>query len=249
MRNAQREGTLVVRLDQVLAGIVHGLAVQLERYARHGDAGVAVIDVTRVNYILVLVEVVVSEHIAFGAERDFAATCERLHVASDRHIDFELAFTTVFQSFLFIVARVVGEHLVLCAVERLCEVTLWCDDHLHASHPGAVGHAYITAHHCGRFAIACFDIRADDVYTFTLRDALHHVVVHLLYIHLLVLNESLLDVVGNGVRPCSRAMVAAQYAVEVALATRRAPVQHHAALLGGGSDGIKSGQVHIAIVQ
>ena len=45
-RNAQRKGTLVVGDDDLVAGIVHHVAVQFERYTRHGNRGVAVVHVT-----------------------------------------------------------------------------------------------------------------------------------------------------------------------------------------------------------
>ena len=55
--DAQFEGTLRVGGDDVLAGIVHQLSVEPERYAWNGNRGVAVIDVAGVDVISVEEEV------------------------------------------------------------------------------------------------------------------------------------------------------------------------------------------------
>ena len=250
--DAQAEGTLVVGLNQVLAGIVHGLAVQFERYARHGDAGVAVIDVTRVNHILVLVEVVVGEHVGFARERDGAAAREGLHASVHLHADIELTCATIDQTFLLEVASLVSGHLVLRTIERLGDRVFRFNGHLHTSHSGAVSHTHITANHGSRFTFARPDFRPYDMYTFTLGDAFHHVVVGLLYIHILVLEEILLYAPGDGVSPlriCIARVWTAQDAEEVALATRCAPVQHHAALFGGGAERVDFSEVHEFVVR
>ena len=45
-RNAQREGALVVGCNDLVTGIVHHVAVELEGYTWHGNRGVAVVHVT-----------------------------------------------------------------------------------------------------------------------------------------------------------------------------------------------------------
>ena len=55
--DAQGKGSLIVGSNHLLTGIVHHITVKLERYARHGDAGVAIVHMARIDVVGIHVEV------------------------------------------------------------------------------------------------------------------------------------------------------------------------------------------------
>ena len=245
VRDAELEGSLAVGLDRLAVGVIHRLPVELERHARHRYARLAVVYVSRIDHILVLVEVVVGQHVVVGVEGHLTAAGEGL--AGGRHMDVERAFATVFQSFEFKVTFFVCHHRILGVVQGFRRRVPRLDDHRHARHGGTVRHAHVSADHGGRLALPILDLGPHDVQALTLGDALHHVVVGLLHLHILVLPEILLEVVGDGVGPRCLGVAGvnpSQHPVVVALSPRHTPLQRDAALAFLRGEGVEPGEVH-----
>ena len=72
-RNAQREGALGIGDDDLLIGIVHHVAVELERYTWYGNRGVTIEHITRIDVVVVHVVVESLCPVAVLVEVNFAS--------------------------------------------------------------------------------------------------------------------------------------------------------------------------------
>ena len=233
LRNTQREGTLCVGCDDLLTGIMHHVAVKLERYSWHRYRGVAIIDVTRIDVVGVHEEIEVLRPVRVGREDHrtlIVRTCIVAAVTRYRHRDYISSSALERQSLELIVAGFVG----LCRIEAIGTGNIVGTAlHSDTAQSGTVGHADITVNHTRGFAFARTG-QALDISTLALPDALHLIVVGLLHQHGLVFEEQLVQVGGNGIGPCSigiEAVQTAQHTEEVVVATGGLPNQFDAALL------------------
>ena len=233
-RDAQFEASLRVGHNGLAAGIVHQFAIQPERYAGHGNRGVAVIDVAAIYIIGVEEEVEVlgpvraigETHLPLGIRAGVAAL-----IASGGDGDIVGAVGLIGQVAEHVVACVIGRGGVACAGPH--HVVARSALHGDARHGRAVGHTYVAFDHARRLARCTGDDAAVHMGTLTLIDALHAVVIALLYQDCLVLVVELVQVGGDGVGPPSVGVgrvLAAQDAEVVVVAAAGLPSQLHAAL-------------------
>ena len=236
-RNAQFESTLRVGGDEVLAGIVHQLSVEFERYARNRNGGVAVIDVAGVDVISVEEEVEVLLPVRTGREVHLAigvGTGETASIARGYGRDFILAVGLIGQFAECVIAMIVGFCFVDTVGARCPRDGLAF--HGDACHCRTVRHAHIAFNQTCDLALARAG-HALHMGAFALPHALHTVVVCLLCQHRLVLVGHLFQVGGEGVGEQGFFIVgvlASQHSEEVVVASRGLPHQLHAALLGDG---------------
>ena len=228
-RYAQLEGTLRIGGNHLLAGIVHHVAVELERYALHRHRRAVIIDVTREDEVGVHPEVEVLCPVGVLVEGHRAAcvgTSIGGGVFSIGHnpyhimaIGLTLAIDMEGQIIKHKVAGVIGG----CFVFRLSTgdgYLVRLTFHYDAAYRSTVTHAHITLNHT-RHGTATRTSLAVDGGSLALIDALHPVVVVLLCEYGLILVEQLVQVSGYRVGPCGigiAGMLTAQYAevVEVA---------------------------------